>query len=221
MSNIFTESIGRKLVMSISGLFLILFLTVHASVNSLYLFSREAFQAGCDFMKLPIITAIVPVLAFGFLVHIVYAFILYIQDYKARGPVRYAVANKSQSDGWASRNMIILGLLILIGIGLHLTDFWAKMQLQEFMGNESANGPESLEFTFGNLWIYILYILWFVCLWLHLNHGFWSAFQTIGWNNNKWLPRLRVIGIIYSSLIVLIFIAVATKAFLYSHWIIC
>lgn len=214
MANIFTSSIGKKLIMSISGLFLILFLTVHVSVNSMYLFSSEAFQAGCDFMALPIVTAIVPVLAFGFVIHIIYAFVIYIQDYKARGKVRYAVATKSASDGWASRNMIVLGLLVLIGICLHLMDFWAKMQLQQFLGNEEAGGPETLEAVFGNTRFYILYLIWFVILWFHLNHGFWSAFQSIGICNGKWLIRLKVIGIIYSSLIVLLFIAVATKAFL-------
>ncbi len=104
---------------------------------------------------------------------------------------------------------------MLIGLALHLMDFWAKMQLREFMGQEPLTGVQAMNETFRNVWIYIMYIVWFVLLWLHLNHGFWSAFQSMGWNNTQWLNRLRVIGYIYSTTLVLIFIAVATKAYFF------
>lgn len=217
MANIFKTSIGKKLIMSISGLFLILFLCVHAGVNLLYLFSDELFQAGCDFMSLGIVSAIVPVLALGFVVHIVWAFVLYWQNYKARGKERYAVATKTKTEDWASRNMIVLGLLVLIGLALHLTDFWANMQLKEFTGGEALGGPELMKKTFGSLWVYIMYLVWFVILWFHLTHGFWSAFHTIGFSNDKWIKRLKVIGYIFVTILVCIFIAVATKGYMVAN----
>ncbi len=215
MANIFTTSIGKKVIMSLSGFFLIFFITLHALLNGAYLISGEAFNQVCEFMSLPVIKVMVPVLAFGFIIHIVYAFVLYFNDYKARGKERYAVANKTKADGWASKNMLVLGGLVLIGLALHLMDFWAKMQLREFMGQEPLTGVQAMNETFRNVWIYIMYIVWFVLLWLHLNHGFWSAFQSMGWNNTQWLNRLRVIGYIYSTTLVLIFIAVATKAYFF------
>ena len=113
MANIFTSSIGKKLIMSISGLFLVLFLFIHAFVNCLSLISPEAFDAGCDFMALPIVTVMVPVLAFGFIIHIVYAFVLNLMNYRARGTERYAVSNKAKTDDWAAKNMLVLGIIVL------------------------------------------------------------------------------------------------------------
>lgn len=217
MANIFTSSIGKKLIMSISGLFLILFLFIHAFVNGLSLISDEAFQAGCDFMSLPIVTVMVPILAAGFIIHIIYALILTIMNRKARGSQRYEVSNKAKTDDWASKNMFVLGIIILGLIAFHLTHFWAKMQLSEFMGEHAEKGPVLLHATFQHLWIVILYIVWFVALWLHLNHGFWSAFQTLGINNNLWIKRWKVIGIIVSSILVLVFIAVAVKAYIVAN----
>ena len=95
MANIFCTSIGKKLIMSISGLFLILFLFVHATINAFSLISPELFEMGCEFMALPIVGILVPVLAAGFIIHIVYAFILNLINYRARGKERYAVANKA------------------------------------------------------------------------------------------------------------------------------
>ena len=218
MANIFTSSIGKKLIMSITGLFLILFLFIHAFVNGLSLISDEAFQAGCDFMSLPIITVMVPILAAGFIIHIIYALILTLQNRKARGVERYAVSNKAQADDWASKNMFVLGVVVLGLLAFHLTHFWAKMQLPEFMGGHAEEGPALLYQTFSNIWILIIYIVWFIALWLHLNHGFWSAFQTLGINNNVWFNRWRVIGHIVSSILVLIFIAVAVKAYIVANF---
>ena len=207
MANIFTTSIGKKVIMSLSGLFLILFLTMHACLNAAYLWSAEAFDHVCEFMSLPIIKIVTPVLAFGFIIHIIYAFVLYLQDYKARGKDRYEVSNKTKSDGWASMNMLVLG------IALHLTHFWAKMQLQEFLGNEPISGSDAIAMTFTPLWVLIVYLVWFFFIWMHLTHGFWSAFQSMGWNNNKWIKRLQWIGYIYCTAIILIFAVVAIKGY--------
>lgn len=214
MANIFSSSIGKKLIMSISGLFLILFLFVHALVNGLSLISDEAFNAGCEFMSLPIVTIMVPVLAAGFIIHIIYAFVLNLINYRARGTQRYAVTNKAKTDDWASTNMLVLGLIILGVLVFHLTHFWAKMQLPEFIGGHAEIGSVLLSETFSQLWVLIVYLVWFVALWFHLCHGFWSAFQTLGLNNQKWFCRWKVLGIITSTILCLVFIAVAVKAYM-------
>lgn len=217
MANIFTSSIGKKLIMSISGLFLILFLFIHAFVNALSLISDEAFQAGCEFMSLPIVTVMVPVLAAGFIIHIVYAFILNAMNLKARGPQRYAVANKAKTDDWASKNMLVLGIIVLGALAFHLTHFWAKMQLPEMMGQHAEQGPVLMYQTFKPLWVVIVYIVWFVALWLHINHGFWSALHTLGLNNSIWMKRWKVVSLIVSTVLVVVFIAVALKAYLVAN----
>lgn len=223
MASIFTSSIGKKFIMSITGLFLIIFLTLHATINGLYLVSPELFNSGCDFMALPIVTVMVPILALGFILHIIYGIYLSWTNLKARGKQRYAVANKSKTDNWAAKNMLVLGIIVLGFIAFHLTHFWADMQLQQFKGipHEQLTDPSLLMTqTFGKVWVVILYIIWFVAIWLHLTHGFWSAFHTLGWNNDIWIKRLKVISYIYATLLCLVFISVAVVACLRAHAII-
>ena len=122
------SSIGRKLIMSLSGLFLMLFLLMHMCMNLTSIISAEVYNAVCDFMGTnPFIQVMVPVLAAGFVVHIIYATILTLQNMKARGTDKYASSNKTDVK-WASKNMFVLGLIVLGFLGLHLTHFWVKMQ---------------------------------------------------------------------------------------------
>ncbi len=215
MAKLFTSSIGKKLIMSVTGLFMILFLTMHMVLNLTSVFSPDTFQGVCDFMALPIVTIMTPILAAGFVFHIIYAFILEIGNMKARGGLkRYEVANKGAADSWAAKNMIWLGLIVLLGLCIHLTHFWAKMQLAELQGGEAADPNMLLGQTFGNIWILILYLVWFFAIWMHLSHGFWSAFQTIGWSGSKWQKRTKVIGIVYVTLLMLGFAATAVAAYL-------
>ena len=123
---ILNSSIGRKLIMSLSGLFLIVFLLVHLTVNSFLLVGAEAFNAACEFMELPVVLAIVPVLAAGFVIHIVYGMWISHQNMRARGPVGYKSGKKSETTSWASKNMFVLGVIVLGFIGLHLSHFWQK-----------------------------------------------------------------------------------------------
>ena len=222
MANIFTSSIGKKLIMSISGLFLIIFLLLHLTINFFSVidsmtgnFGAEdgLFAMGCEFMSLPIVTVMVPVLAFGFIIHIVYAFILTFSNLKARGGYsRYAVASKARTDSWASKNMIVLGIIVLGILAFHLTHFWADMQLKEWTGAGAEDPYYLLTATFGAWWNVVIYMVWFGALWFHLTHGFWSAFQTIGWDNNIWIGRLKVIAYIFATIIFLGFAAVAVNA---------
>jgi len=229
---IFNSSIGKKFIQAVSGAFLIIFMLLHSTINFFsvidlflgkyghvanddVLFSKGdgLFKLGCDFMSTPFIDIMVPILALGFIIHIGYGIWLSVENYTKRGGIkRYEVASKAKNDSWAAKNMFILGILILGLLGFHLTHFWAKMQLQEFMGSEAENPYYLLMMTFKNWWMVALYIVWFIALFLHLEHGFWSMFQTIGWNNKKWLKRLKVIGIIIAALIVLLFVATAVNA---------
>lgn len=228
MANILTSSIGKKLIMSISGLFLILFLLLHMSINLFsvidlltgsYGASDGLFQLGCDFMSLPIVTVMVPVLALGFFVHILYGCYLTWTNLRARGGYfRYEVSSKAKTDSWASRNMIVLGIIILGFIAFHLTHFWAHMQLQELTGGEAVNPYALLDKTFGTWWIAVLYLIWFGALWFHLTHGFWSAFQTVGLNNNIWLKRLKVIAYIFATLIFLGFASVTVAVCVHNYF---
>lgn len=221
---ILKSSIGKKLIMSISGLFLIIFLLLHGTINFFsvidtftgkYGMSDGLFQMGCDFMSLPIVTVMVPVLALGFIIHIIYAIILTLKNIDTRGGYkRYEVSNKAKTESWASKNMLALGIIVLGFIAFHLTHFWDSMQLQEFMGAEAENPYVLLGETFGHWWMVVLYLIWFGALWFHLSHGFWSAFQTVGWSNNVWMKRLNVIGYIFATLIFLIFATVAINAWL-------
>ncbi len=218
------SSITKKLIMSISGLFLIIFLLLHMTINFFSVIDSFTgkfgaddglFQAGCDFMALPIITVMVPVLAAGFIVHIIYAFILTLKNIEARGGYkRYEGGSKAKAESWASQNMLLLGIVVLGLVAFHLNHFWAKMQLQEFMGNHSKNPYELLAATFQNWWMVAIYVIWFIALGLHLCHGFWSAFQTMGLSNKIWEKRLLYIGYVVVAIIVCGFIVTAINGFI-------
>lgn len=228
MANILTSSIGKKLIMSISGLFLIVFLLLHVSINLfsvIDLFTGSygspdgLFKAGCDFMSLPIVTVMVPVLALGFFIHIFYGCYLTWTNLRSRGGYcRYAVSSKAKTDSWASRNMIVLGIIILGFIAFHLTHFWADMQLKEFTGQEMSDPYALLDRTFGVWWVAILYLVWFGAIWFHLTHGFWSAFQTVGLNNNIWLNRLKVLSYIVATLFFLGFASVTVAVCIHNYF---
>ena len=163
-----------------------------------------------------------PVLAAGFLVHIVYAIILTAGNIKARGGLnRYAGGSKGKAESWASKNMFLLGIIVLGLVAFHLNHFWAEMQLNEFMGEHAENPYLLLNETFRNWWMVVIYIVWFCALGLHLCHGFWSAFQTIGMSNQIWEKRLTWIGYAFVAILVLGFSAVAVNAYLQANGLLC
>ncbi len=199
MQRFYLSSIVKKLIMSLSGLFLIIFLLVHLGANLTTLISRETYNEVCHFMDTNLLIRImVPVLALGFIIHIFMAILLTLQNIKARGNDRYAIPGKTDIS-WASKNMFVLGAIVLGFLTLHLIHFWAKMQLQTFMGLASHPDPyELVAILFRNPLYTIVYLVWIGALWFHLTHGFWSALQSTGLNNNQWMPRLQVIGNIYA-----------------------
>ena len=110
--------------------------------------------------------------------------------------------------------MLVLGIVILGIVFFHLTHFWAEMQLAMFTGAEEGNPYELLTLTFGKWWVLLIYIIWFLAVWFHLCHGFWSMFQTVGWSGSIWMKRLKVIGVIVATIICLMFVTVAVNAFI-------
>ena len=239
---IFNSSIGKKFIQAVSGAFLIIFLLLHATINFFSvidsftgrygvaaadeaLFSKGdgLFKLGCDFMSTPVISIMVPILALGFAVHILYGCWLTWQNIRARGGYkRYEVASKAAADSWSAKNMLVLGVVILGLICFHLTHFWAKMQLPEMFGvGTFENNPYLLlNATFGKWWLLVIYLLWFGAIFLHLAHGFWSMFQTVGWNGQTWFKRVKVIGLIVAGLIIFMFAATAINAFLQANMLI-
>lgn len=216
------SSIGRKVVMSVTGAALILFLTFHMAMNCVALISGDAYNAVCEFLGANWYALVGTAgLAFLVVVHFVYAFILTIQNRRARGSERYAVTERPKSVEWASQNMLVLGIIVALGLCLHLANFWSKMQLQEIIHGSNyvtgqagpADGAAVIEYTFSKWYFVVLYIVWLAALWFHLSHGFWSALQTLGWNGKTWQKRWQVIGNIYVTLLILGFMAVVLTFF--------
>lgn len=194
------SSVGRKVVMSLTGLFLILFVTFHVLMNAVALISMDAYEAVCEFLGANWYALVgTAVIAAGVVLHIVYAFWLTIQNRKARGNDRYDVNKRPAGVEWASQNMLVLGIFVVCFMIVHLVQFWAKMQLpeiQEQLGYHAnvLSGEEALMAAFSQVWTLPVYLVGFVALWFHLTHGIWSAFQSVGTNNNVWLPRFKTIG---------------------------
>ena len=200
------SSVGRKVVMSVTGLFLVLFVTFHALMNAVALISFEAYEKICEFLGANwYAVAGTLVLAGGFAIHIIYAFILTLQNRKARGNNRYAVNARPKNVEWASQNMLVLGLIVCCFLILHLVQFWAKMQMPELMHESHLSGYEALKATFSQVWVLPVYLIGFAALWFHISHGFWSAFQTLGTANDKWIGRWQCISKWWASIVFILF----------------
>lgn len=221
------SSLGKKLVMSITGCFLVLFILFHMSMNLTAIISPEAYNMICELLGANwYALAGTVVLAAGVVVHFIYALILTLDNYRARGSQRYAVTVQEKGVTWASKNMLVLGFIILGGLVLHLFNFWAKMQLVEVLGGHeslvggqmigAADGAALIAYTFSKWYYVVIYLVWFAALWFHLTHGVWSMFQTAGWANDTWYPRLKCISNIVATLVFLGFAAVVVVYFLRS-----
>ena len=204
------SSIGRKVVMSVTGIALILFLTFHGCMNVVALFSGKAYDMICGALGANWY-AVVATLGLADLAvcHIVYAFILTAQNRRARGNQRYEVTAKPEKVEWASQNMLVLGIIIVLGLLLHLFNFWYNMMFAELTGitvaHDPADGVAYIQDTFSNPVYVVLYLVWLAALWFHLSHGFWSALQTLGWNGKVWFERWKCIGNVYTTLLILCF----------------
>ena len=215
------SSIGRKVIMSVTGIALILFLTFHGCMNLVALFSKEGYNWVCEMLGANWYAVAATIgLAALVAIHFIYAIILTLQNRKARGNNRYAVTCKPEKVEWASQNMFVLGVIVVLGMLLHLYNFWFNMMFAELANvgipyvngvEDAADGYSMIAYTFSNPVFTVLYIIWFVAIWFHMTHGFWSAMQTLGWNGKIWFNRWRCIGNIYVTVLMLIFLVVALK----------
>lgn len=205
--------------MALTGICLVLFVTFHALMNAVAILWPTAYNQICMFLGANWY-ALIASAGLGVLVviHIIYALCLTVQNRKARGNNRYAVNKRPASVEWSSQNMLVLGIVVLAFLSVHFVQFWAKMQFQELIGGwyevdgamlPAAAGTLFLQLAFEQWWTPVVYIIGFVALWFHMNHGFWSMWQSVGWDNNTWLPRLKCIGNWWVSIVVLMFIAQA------------
>ena len=209
-----SSSVGRKFVMALAGACLVLFVTFHCLMNSVAICWPAAYNSICEFLGANWYALLASaVLAVFILIHIIYAFVLTVQNRKARGSERYAISHRPKSVEWSSQNMLVLGIVILAFLVVHLIQFWAKMQLAEIAGCVDSIPPAAgtlfLQEAFSQVWTPIVYIIGFVALWFHMNHGFWSMFQSVGWDNTTWIPRLKCISAWWVSIVVLLFVAQA------------
>jgi succinate dehydrogenase / fumarate reductase cytochrome b subunit len=184
-------------------------------MNVVALFSEEGYNMICEFLGANWYAVVATLgLAALAVLHIVYAFILTAQNRTARGDSRYEVATQVNPGKveWASKNMLVLGLIICIGLLVHLWNFWYNMMFAELVGAMPAISPTDgfgwIKETFSNPVFVVIYIVWFVAIWFHLTHGFWSAMQTLGVNGKVWQKRWQCIGMIYVTVLMLLFLVV-------------
>ena len=217
------SSVGRKFVMALTGCCLVLFVTFHVVMNAVALVWPTAYNSICEFLGANWYALVASAgLAALFIIHIVYAVWLTLQNRAARGSSRYDVTARPKSVEWSSKNMLVLGIVILAFLAVHMIQFWAKMQLQELRSHElsvlpvlngapvpPAMGTLFLQMAFKEIWTPIVYIIGFVALWFHMNHGVWSMFQSAGINGKRWLGRLKTVSCWWTTIVVGLFVAQA------------
>ncbi|MEP1096018.1 MAG: succinate dehydrogenase cytochrome b subunit [Cyclobacteriaceae bacterium] len=209
----FSSSIGRKFAMALSALFLIIFLLQHFTINVISTFSEEAFNEISHFMGTnPLVQfALQPILIFGVVFHFIMGFVLELKNRNSR-EISYAVNKGSANSTWTSRNMIWSGLFILFFLGFHFYDFWIpeiNYKYIEFKSEDPNRYYEEVVHMFANPIRVGIYVLSFIFLSLHLQHGFQSAFQSIGARHDKYTPTIFKLGKIYAIAIPAGFIFIA------------
>ena len=207
-----SSTIGRKILMALTGLFLIMFLIVHLAGN-MQLFKDDggkAFNLYTYFMTHFVVIKIISYLLYiCILLHVIISGWITWMNYKAR-PVGYAVNNQSVNSTWSSRNMGILGSLIFIFLAIHLQNFWYKMHWKMeptvvYNGEKYKDLYTQVIYAFQNPWIVGIYVVGMIGLAYHLVHGFQSAFQTLGLQHYKYTPLIKVIGILFAIIVPALF----------------
>ncbi|MEI9920617.1 MAG: succinate dehydrogenase cytochrome b subunit [Bacteroidota bacterium] len=211
--DLFASTLGRKLLMSLTGLFLISFLVVHLAGN-LQLLKHdegEAFNHYAEFMGSNTVIQIIAKFNFFFiLLHAIVSLILTNRNRGARGAEGYKATPKKKSSIWASRNMGVLGTLILIFIVIHLKDFWGVSKFgtlaSKTYGEETYGDLYALVIDwFHKGWYVALYVFCMCALGFHLWHGFQSAFQTLGLRHQKYTPLIRFVGHAFAIIVPALF----------------
>lgn len=207
-SQFFTSAVGKKILMALSGIFLVLFLLVHAALNAcIWAFDGGVmFNQGAHFMGMNIVPRILEIGLFVFFIlHIVQGIKLTIQN-KSKRSVGYAVPMGNKGSKWYSRSMGLLGALILIFLVVHMTHFWyPNRSNQGFLLGEEIDLYAKMQDVFSNIIPVIIYEIGVIALFWHLLHGFQSAFRTLGLTNHKYIGIIQGIGFWYSLIICLAF----------------
>lgn len=201
-SQFFNTSIGKKLLVGATGLFLCSFVVVHLAGNLALLKDDggEAFNTYAAFMSH---NGLIQFVAWGLkvvvLIHAILAFQLTFRNRAAR-PVKYAINPGNQTSSWFSRQMAIMGSILLIFLIIHLKDFWYWMHYGDvrpvtYNGEEYNNLYLVVQEAFKELWLVILYVIGMIGLSFHLIHGFKSAFQTFGLNHVKYNGLINFVGV--------------------------
>ncbi len=216
MAEFIKSSIGRKYMMALSAMFLLMFLVLHLVVNVFSLFGKEAYNAASYFMGNNSAVQILmqPLLIFVVFYHFIMGFILEIRNNKAR-PISYSYNKRNENSTWMSRNMIISGAVILAFLAIHMYDFWYHEMSVKYI-ERTAEVIQNKERFWGDLHEKFqdplrvgFYIIANILLGLHLSHGFQSAFQSVGARHPKYTPGIKKFGTVYSILIPAGFILIA------------
>ena len=194
------SSIGKKIMMAVTGSFLLIFLIIHLVGNITLFFGPNAFNGyvkALDVVK-PLIRVVEVVLLAAFLVHILNGLKLWVENKKARG-TSYKINSSSANSTVFSRTMLLTGSIVFIFLVLHLGTFFWRFNVHDPTGLAHEHEYFQIVVDFFNYWWYSrLYVIAVLLLGFHLNHGFQSAFQTFGWNHNKYTPLIKKIGTIYA-----------------------
>jgi succinate dehydrogenase / fumarate reductase cytochrome b subunit len=213
-SGFLSSSIGKKFLMGLTGLFLVSFLVVHVSLNSAIFLNDggQTFNVGADFMAHnPVIRIIEIGLFAGLILHVFQAFVLTMENKKAR-PIAYQVVNGSANSSWYSRSMGILGSLLLIFLVVHLGNFWLPTKVAVFSHTEH-NTFDEMKLVFSQWYFVVVYLVGVAALLYHLLHGFQSAFQTLGLNHKKYTPFIKKFGVWFSVIVCVLFAAMPITMF--------
>lgn len=223
-SEFFTSSVGRKLVMALTGLFLISFLVVHAGVNAC-IWANDGgvmFNQAAHFMGSMVVIRVLEVgLFLGIFLHIIQGYILEFSN-RSKRKIGYNVNLGNRGSKWYSRSMGLLGTILLLFFILHWYHFWVPSRFTGIPGPEMelANGKHLhnlfalMQVTFSEAWVVIVYVLACISLCWHLIHGFQSAFRTIGVSNKKYTTLLKNVGIGYAVIISLVFAMMPVSMYL-------
>jgi succinate dehydrogenase / fumarate reductase cytochrome b subunit len=213
--NFLTSSIGKKIIVGLTGLFLITFLIVHVGINSTILINDNGttFNTAAYFMSHNWLIRIMEIgLLLGILLHIFSTLKLHFEN-KSKRPVGYAVVDGKANSKWYSRSMTLLGTLLLIFLVIHMSDFWLATKKAVYITGEPENPYLEVKEAMQNPLILIIYVFGFVSLGYHLLHGFPSAFQTLGLNHKKYTPAIKAAGTAFSLIVPGLFAAIAIALF--------
>lgn len=215
-----SSTIGKKLIMALTGSFLIIFLIGHMSGN-LLLFNSDArpFNEYAYFMAHnPAVKLLSYLTYLSIIGHVIYSIILTIHNQKSR-PQSYAYSKPSANSKWASRNMGILGTIILIFLVIHLKSFWfeakfGNLPIVTYDGKEYKDLYTIVKAAFAQWWYVAFYVISMIFLAFHLSHGFLSAFRTLGLGHPKYTPLIKGLGVGFSIIVSATFAAMPIYMFL-------